>query len=135
MCIENLYPALYPTLFPTQTPTDAAVTPDPTPDPTPEPTPVPEPTPAPEPTPDPTETPTGLPVVGDTSAAVCAGETTIIFGVLDGAVPGAPLPNSVSLSGIVTQGAPVRRALQEEEAWGGLKSVDGSRCELAYAAG
>ena len=115
MCIENSYPALYPTLFPTQTPTDAAVTPDPTPDPT--------------------ETPTGLPVVGDTSAAVCAGETTIIFGVLDGAIPGEPMPNSVSLSGIVTQGAPVRRALQVEEAGGGLKSIDGSRCELAYAAG
>ena len=90
----------------------------------------PEPVPAPEPTPDPTPMPTSLPVVGDVSAVVCAGETTVIFGVLDDATPGSPAPNSVSLTGIVLQGAPARRALQD-----GLKSIDGARCELAFAAG
>ena len=91
----------------------------------------PEPT-TPPPTPEPTNMPTSLPVVGDVSAVVCTGETTVIFGILDDATPGLPMPNSLSLTSIVLQGAPARRALQET---GGLKSIDGARCELGYAAG
>jgi len=58
-----------------------------------------------------------VPVVPNVAAAVASGDTTVIF-VLDGASPGVPLPNELTVTDVVVQGVPAskrRRAVDALE--------------------
>ena len=105
----TLFPTLYPTLFPTQYPTLI-------------PTDAPN---SPPPTDEPTASPVGVPVVPNVVATVASGDTTVIF-VLDGASPGVPHPNELTVTDIVVQGVPASPVMEGESAEDGAPGV----CEV-----